>query len=86
VREETGVSVEITRLVGIYSDPRHVIVYSDGEVRQQFNICFRARPIAGTAHRTDEASEVRWVHPKDFEFGLQRILDGIDALIRTLRR
>ena len=70
VREETGVSVEITRLVGIYSDPRHVIVYSDGEVRQQFNICFRARPIAGTAHRTDEASEVRWVHPKDFEFGL----------------
>jgi ADP-ribose pyrophosphatase YjhB (NUDIX family) len=42
VCEETGVTVEITGLVGIYSDPRHVIAYSDGEVRQQFNICYRA--------------------------------------------
>jgi ADP-ribose pyrophosphatase YjhB (NUDIX family) len=65
VCEETGVTVEITGLVGIYSDPRHVIAYSDGEVRQQFNICYRARPVAGTAHATDEASEVRWVHPRD---------------------
>ncbi|MBX6768488.1 MAG: NUDIX domain-containing protein, partial [Actinomadura rubrobrunea] len=43
VREETGLDVEITGLVGIYTDPRHVIAYSDGEVRQQFNVCFTAR-------------------------------------------
>lgn len=67
VHEETGVTVEITGLVGIYSDPRHVIAYSDGEVRRQFNVCFRARPVAGTAHATDEASEVRWVHPDEFD-------------------
>ncbi len=39
VREETGLDVEITGLVGTYSDPRHIIAYSDGEVRRQFNIC-----------------------------------------------
>ena len=40
--------VEIDGIVGIYSDPRHLIEYSDGEVRQQFNICFRGRLIDGT--------------------------------------
>ncbi|MBT2231693.1 NUDIX domain-containing protein [Nonomuraea sp. NEAU-A123] len=67
VIEETGVAVEITGLVGIYSDPRHVIAYSDGEVRQQFNICFRARPTGGDSHATSEASEVRWVHRDEFD-------------------
>jgi hypothetical protein len=30
--EETGIECEVTGIVGIYSDPRHVILYtSDGE-------------------------------------------------------
>lgn len=67
VLEETGVAVEITGLVGIYSDPRHVIAYSDGEVRQQFNVCFRARPVGGSAHTTDEVRDVRWVSQAEFD-------------------
>ncbi|MER5647867.1 NUDIX domain-containing protein [Streptosporangium sp. NPDC002524] len=67
VREETGVTVEIIGLVGIHSDPRHVIAYSDGEVRRRFNVCPRARPVSGTAHATDEASEVRWVSPAELD-------------------
>ena len=35
VREETGLDVKIDGIVGVYSDPRHIIEYSDGEVRQQ---------------------------------------------------
>jgi ADP-ribose pyrophosphatase YjhB (NUDIX family) len=36
-REETGIECEITGIVGIYSDPRHVIVYTSiGEARQEF--------------------------------------------------
>src|SRR5207253_8103307 len=31
-KEETGLDVEPTGLVGIYSDPGHVIAYADGEV------------------------------------------------------
>jgi ADP-ribose pyrophosphatase YjhB (NUDIX family) len=61
VREETGLNVEIDGIVGIYSDPRHLIEYSDGEVRQQFNICFRARLIDGTLRGSDESTDVRWV-------------------------
>jgi 8-oxo-dGTP pyrophosphatase MutT (NUDIX family) len=61
VREETGIDVEITGIVGIYSDPRHVIAYDDGEVRQQFNVCFAARPIGGILHTSEESRAVRWV-------------------------
>lgn len=60
-REETGIEVEVTGLVGIYSDPKHVVEYSDGEVRQQFSICFHARYVSGTPTPSDESSEVRWV-------------------------
>jgi ADP-ribose pyrophosphatase YjhB (NUDIX family) len=36
-KEETGIDCEITGLVGIYTDPKHVILYtSNGEVRQEF--------------------------------------------------
>jgi ADP-ribose pyrophosphatase YjhB (NUDIX family) len=48
VREETGLDVEIVGILGTYTDPRHVIAYDDGEVRQQFAICFEARQIGGT--------------------------------------
>jgi ADP-ribose pyrophosphatase YjhB (NUDIX family) len=47
VEEETGLHTEITSLVGIYTDPRHVMEYADGEVRQQFNVCFAARVVGG---------------------------------------
>ena len=60
-REESGVDVEVTGLVGIYSNPNHVIEFSDGEVRQQFSICFRARPVSGSPAASDESTEVRWV-------------------------
>ncbi len=67
VREETGVEVEVTGLVGIYSDPRHVIVYDDGEVRQEFSICFRCRPVRGTLATSGESKQVHWVDPCDVE-------------------
>ena len=59
--EETGVTVEVTGLVGIYSNPEHVVEFSDGEVRQEFSICFRARAVAGEPRPSDESSEAVWV-------------------------
>jgi ADP-ribose pyrophosphatase YjhB (NUDIX family) len=61
VKEETGLTVEVTGIVGIYSDPAHVIAYTDGEVRQEFNICFAARLVGGQLSKSDESTEVRWV-------------------------
>ena len=63
VHEETGLEVEVTGLIGIYSDPRHVIAYDDGEVRQEFSLCFRARPIGGLLTPSSESRHVHWVEP-----------------------
>lgn len=59
--EETGLTVEVTGLVGIYTDPRHVIAYDDGEVRQQFNICLTALVVDGGLAGSDESTELRFV-------------------------
>jgi ADP-ribose pyrophosphatase YjhB (NUDIX family) len=59
--EETGIDIQVTGLIGIYSDPEHVIEFSDGEVRQEFSICFRATPIGGELRTSSESKEVMWV-------------------------
>jgi ADP-ribose pyrophosphatase YjhB (NUDIX family) len=60
--EESGIKCAITGIVGIYSDPKHVILYtSDGEVRQEFSIVLTARPLSGQPTPSSESSEVRWV-------------------------
>jgi ADP-ribose pyrophosphatase YjhB (NUDIX family) len=67
VHEETGLDVEVTDLVGVYTNPRHVIAYDDGEVRQQFSICFRARLLGGTLTTSSETSDVRFVPIADLD-------------------
>ena len=53
--EETGITCEITGLVGIYTNPRHVIRYtSNNEVRQEFSIVFTARPARGELRPSSE--------------------------------
>ena len=60
--EETGIRCEITGVVGIYSDPRHMILYtSNGEVRQEFSIVLTARALSGRPTPSSESSEVGWI-------------------------
>ena len=60
--EESGIACAVTGLVGIYSDPRHVIFYTgNGEARQEFSIVLTALPLGGQPTPSDESSEVRWV-------------------------
>ena len=33
--EETGVRAELTGILGVYSDPGHIVSYTDGETRQE---------------------------------------------------
>ncbi|MFF5206744.1 NUDIX hydrolase [Streptosporangium sp. NPDC000396] len=65
-REETGLEIEITGLVGIFSDPGHVIAYMHGdkidEVRQPINVCLRGHVTGGKIQPNPrESREVRWV-------------------------
>jgi ADP-ribose pyrophosphatase YjhB (NUDIX family) len=84
VMEETGIAVQVTGMIGVYSDPEHVIEFSDGEVRQEFSICFRAAPAGGELRTSNESKEVLWVAPSDLD-GLNihpsirlRIQHGLD--------
>jgi ADP-ribose pyrophosphatase YjhB (NUDIX family) len=61
VREETGIECEVTGVIGLYSNPNHVIAYDDGEIRQEFSICFRANPTGGELHTSNESREVSWI-------------------------
>lgn len=67
VREEAGLNVEVTGMVGIYTDPRHVIAYDDGEVRQQFNICLTARVLSGQLGKSDESSDIAFIAPGELD-------------------
>ncbi|MET4644188.1 NUDIX domain-containing protein [Streptomyces sp. NBC_01707] len=62
-KEETGFDVEVTGLVGLYTNPAHVMAYDDGEVRQQFSICFTARIVGGELRTSSESKEVAFVAP-----------------------
>ncbi len=60
VEEETGVRVEVRNLIGVYTNPRHVMAYDDGEVRQQFSLCFEAEMLGGSLRTSNETDEVQF--------------------------
>lgn len=84
VFEETGLEVRLTGLVGIYTDPGHIIRYANGTTLQEFSVCFRAAPIAG-ALKPDlsEIHSVDWFTPAhQFRLSMdmsmrRRIVDAI---------
>jgi 8-oxo-dGTP pyrophosphatase MutT (NUDIX family) len=67
VREETGLEVEPEYIVGIYSDPGHVFAYDDGEVRQQFSVCFACRIVGGQVRTSEESFEVAFFAPAEID-------------------
>jgi len=78
VQEETGLDVVPERIVGVYTDPGHVFAFDDGEVRQQFSICFHCRIIGGDIRPSSESVDVRF-------FALVEI-DGINVHPSIRRR
>jgi 8-oxo-dGTP pyrophosphatase MutT (NUDIX family) len=67
VKEETGFDVIVLKCIGIYTDPNHVIEYSDGEVRQQFSICFACKIIGGEKTISSESTRVEMFTKEEIE-------------------
>jgi ADP-ribose pyrophosphatase YjhB (NUDIX family) len=61
VREETGLEVEIVRLIGVYSDPAFQIVrYPDGNVVHYVSACFECRVVGGAFALCEETLALEW--------------------------
>ena len=52
---------ELTGILGVYSDPGHIVAYTDGEIRQEWELIMLGRPVSGVPTVNDEASDFRWV-------------------------
>ncbi|MHB9026435.1 MAG: NUDIX hydrolase [Armatimonadota bacterium] len=86
--EESGLDVIVKKLIGVYTDPKHIIAYSDGEIRQQFSVCFECSICGGELRCSDESKEVAFftieqlhtlkLHPAQWE-RIQDYLQHRDA-------
>jgi len=89
--EETGFEVEVTGIVGIYSNPGHVFAYDDGEVRQEFSVCFAGRVVGGEPRVSDVSTEVAWFRPEQIaglpmvEAMRLRVLDFLEGRTPVIR-
>jgi len=57
VREETGLNIEVKRLIGIYTTPHELIVYPDGNQFQLVAFCFEATVNGGKLNLSKETTE-----------------------------
>jgi ADP-ribose pyrophosphatase YjhB (NUDIX family) len=60
VREETGLEVEVVRLIGLYSSPDVLVMYADGNRRQIVAAHFMVRVVGGTLGLSDETTEAAY--------------------------
>ncbi|WP_232337424.1 NUDIX domain-containing protein [Thermoactinomyces sp. CICC 23799] len=67
VKEETGLDIKVEKLIGIYTDPGHRIAYDDGEVRQQFSICFECKVTGGELSVSEESHQVGFFGVEEIE-------------------
>lgn len=60
--EETGLRVEVERLVGVFSHPDYNLCYPNGDCVQQWTVCVVSRPVGGQI-RADgaETLAVTWL-------------------------
>ncbi len=61
VEEETGYQVLISDIIGTYTNPKTVIEYSDGEVRQEFTIVYKGEIVEGEISLDDESADYKWI-------------------------
>jgi len=65
-REETGLNVEIERLVGVFSHPDYNLLYPNGDQVQQWSVCFVGKPKSGALQADGgETLKVEWMAVED---------------------
>ena len=57
VLEETGLVVDVGRLIGVYSTPHRITEYPDGNRKQAFDLVFEAVWVSDELRISDEVTE-----------------------------
>jgi len=78
VIEETGLNVRVKRLVGIYSHPDQLVVYTDGNKVQVIALHFEAEIIGGELGLSNETT--------DFGYFTMEEIEGLEMLGRHKER
>ena len=62
VKEESGLDVRITRLLGVYSDPAQgrIVAYSETDIIQLVDVVVEAEILGGELTRSAESEELRF--------------------------
>ncbi len=83
VLEETGLQIEVLRLIGVYSSPNFLVVYPDGNQVQFVSLCFEGRVTGGVPSTSNETTAVEFFSPAEIEdldvmeTHVSRISDGL---------
>lgn len=72
VLEETGLDVQVTKLVGVYTSPDIMVEYADGNRIQPVAFSFEAEVVGGELCLSDETTEFGYVAIQE--------LDAIDLM------
>lgn len=67
VREETGLDVLVSDIIGTYTDPDIRIEYSDGEVRREFTVLYYGTASNSEVAIDDESSTYAWIPTPEIE-------------------
>ena len=85
VFEETGLEVEVKKLVGIYTSPDILVEYPDGNKIQPVAFSFEVEVTGGTLGLSDETTEVGYFTIEEMEnmdmmeHHVQRIYDALEG-------
>ena len=83
VWEETGLKVQLERLVGVYSNPNSLVEYADGNRVQVIALNFEAVVIGGEIGLSDETTDIRYFPLVDIE-NMPLTLDHKQRILDTL--
>ena len=92
VLEETGLTVEVGRLIAVYTSPDMLLYYDEKHQYQVISFHFEAALISGSLSLSDETTGVGFFSEEEIrtmdvmEHHLQRIEDGLQGKKETIIR
>ncbi|MDA1276795.1 MAG: NUDIX domain-containing protein [Verrucomicrobia bacterium] len=92
VREETGFEIQITRMIGVYSEPKdRIVTFQDnGDVVHRIDVIVEAEIVSGKLVLSHESEELRFFERGKFPsevcppavIPLQDYLNGVSGVLR----